>query len=944
MNAYARGVCLLFLAVVAPMAARAYTVITTSTGAPIKWPAPKESVLLNASAGPSGADAALQSALNTWSAVPGSTFRFCYAGASTISNATYDGNNVCSFSYLGTDGTVARNSTIYYTSTGQLLDSDIVFNTCYSWSATGAAGKFDVQNVATHELGHALSLADLYGAGDAEKTMYGYVNTGETKKQTLDPDDVAGIAHLYPLLPAVTLGLTGSPMAEAGGVAIVTATLSAAAPQAVTVTLSFSGTATLTGDYTPSTTSIVIPAGSLSGSTALTAAQDTLQEGDESVVVDIGSVSNGTENVTQQVAATISDDDYVPTIITQPVPQTVPVAGTATFAVGIAAGGPSVFYQWRFNGEPIGGATNGVCTLVNVQATQAGQYSVRITNAYGTATSMSALLTVENALDHYAWSAVSTTQTIGIPFNVSVSARDVYDNLLTSCTNRLVISGAGNHGPVSLQLESSAALAAGQWTGSIRVSTADSAVRLAANDGNGHASQSQPFEVSTGPVDHFAWAPIPPQHAAAPFPVSLTAQDAGNNTVTGYTGVVALTGLQRNPTNTSNILGDLPTPLFSSGSYTLGYSFTPADNITVTHLRHYFGTKVSIWTDTGVCLATQNVSSVPGTWTETPLSTPVHLTAGIRYRVGVFTSGGSYFRMDGATAFSHGVIHQSLNASGDACPASADSARWWFVDLRFNLDSDKRVAIAPASAGTFVSGVWTGMVTVQEAVTNLCLAADDGAGHTGTSSMFNIEPDDIPPTLNNIMATPALAKSGTEVTLTFTASEPLSAATVAVNTHAASFVNRSGDTYTYRYTILDSDANGAATIAITGTDLAGNPGSASSTTALSVNNIAPMGTPDMWLIQNGLTSDAPATEEMKDTDGDGMTAWQEYVAGTQPTNSASVFRCVIALSNGTSRVTWSPDLGTSRVYTVEGRTSLAEGAWGVTNAESRFFRVRVALP
>src|SRR5439155_1328897 len=59
--------------------------------------------------------------------------------------------------------------------------------------------------------------------------------------------------------PTITLGITGSPMAEAGGVATVTATLSGPSAQSVTVDLTFSGTATLTTDYIRSGTSIVIP-------------------------------------------------------------------------------------------------------------------------------------------------------------------------------------------------------------------------------------------------------------------------------------------------------------------------------------------------------------------------------------------------------------------------------------------------------------------------------------------------------------------------------------------------------------------------------------------------------------------------------------------------------------------------------------------------------------
>src|SRR5207247_1392105 len=52
--------------------------------------------------------------------------------------------------------------------------------------------------------------------------------------------------------PTVTLSLSGSPMAEAGGVGTVTATLSTPSSFPVTVNLPFSGSATLTSDYTRS--------------------------------------------------------------------------------------------------------------------------------------------------------------------------------------------------------------------------------------------------------------------------------------------------------------------------------------------------------------------------------------------------------------------------------------------------------------------------------------------------------------------------------------------------------------------------------------------------------------------------------------------------------------------------------------------------------------------
>jgi autotransporter-associated beta strand protein len=139
-------------------------------------------------------------------------------------------------------------------------------------------------------------------------------NDNGTSDHFLGIDDVvvSSIAA-GPPPPSVTLGVTGSPLAEAGGTATVTATLSAAHTLPVTVNLAYTGTATLTTDYTPSANSIGIAAGNTTGSVTLTAVQDSVYENpNETIVVDIASVANGTESGTQTVTATITDDDAAP--------------------------------------------------------------------------------------------------------------------------------------------------------------------------------------------------------------------------------------------------------------------------------------------------------------------------------------------------------------------------------------------------------------------------------------------------------------------------------------------------------------------------------------------------------------------------------------------------------------------------------------------------------
>ncbi len=199
------AICLCLLGLVAWVGARpvaAYKVQTTYGGKDIKWESPRAVFQADPAGGPPGAAAALQAALGTWTAVPTSAFVFSYGGEQAGTCGLMDQVNRFCFSPSADDGTVAENTFWYNTLTGFLIDSDIRFNTTYAFSTDAAPDAYDLQNVATHELGHSLSLSDLYGAENVWKTMYGYVSVGETQKRTLHPDDMDGISYLYPAAAA----------------------------------------------------------------------------------------------------------------------------------------------------------------------------------------------------------------------------------------------------------------------------------------------------------------------------------------------------------------------------------------------------------------------------------------------------------------------------------------------------------------------------------------------------------------------------------------------------------------------------------------------------------------------------------------------------------------------------------------------------------------------
>ncbi len=69
--------------------------------------------------------------------------------------------------------------------------------------------------------------------------------------------------------------------------------------------------------------------------------------------------------------------------------------GQSAFFNVVSDGSPPLNYQWYFNtNTPLGGATNASLALSNLQLTNAGNYSVIVTNLYGADTSAVAQLTV----------------------------------------------------------------------------------------------------------------------------------------------------------------------------------------------------------------------------------------------------------------------------------------------------------------------------------------------------------------------------------------------------------------------------------------------------------------------------------------------------------------------------------------------------------------------
>ena len=104
-------------------------------------------------------------------------------------------------------------------------------------------------------------------------------------------------------------------------------------------------------------------------------------------------VANDYGSVTSSVAV-LTITNLLPEISWPPQSQIVAAGSNASFIVRTGIGTPPFDYQWRFNGASISGAKASSYTITNAQPTNAGSYTVVITNVAGAVTSDVAVLTV----------------------------------------------------------------------------------------------------------------------------------------------------------------------------------------------------------------------------------------------------------------------------------------------------------------------------------------------------------------------------------------------------------------------------------------------------------------------------------------------------------------------------------------------------------------------
>ena len=115
-------------------------------------------------------------------------------GGTGANSGVYDSYVLAEFRALGGSLRTAVGVQWAWTSGGKIVHTDAAYNTNYAFSLTGAPNTYDLQSVASHEMGHGYGLGHSSTVSSAAcLTLYPYATLGATHGRTLGDGDIHSI-------------------------------------------------------------------------------------------------------------------------------------------------------------------------------------------------------------------------------------------------------------------------------------------------------------------------------------------------------------------------------------------------------------------------------------------------------------------------------------------------------------------------------------------------------------------------------------------------------------------------------------------------------------------------------------------------------------------------------------------------------------------------------
>lgn len=180
------------------------------SGSELRWPDPANIAIVIAPGGsddlgPRGHEAAIRNAIDAWNGAAGQLARIV-EDASEASRARADWQasdlHLCFFDesdqtgYFPPGSGAVAITPIWFFQSGSISDADVIFNgRDFRFTTNGEPGRFDLQDVTTHELGHFLGLDH---SGWAGSSMYPFVDPEVLLHRSLSWDEVSALRDAYP--------------------------------------------------------------------------------------------------------------------------------------------------------------------------------------------------------------------------------------------------------------------------------------------------------------------------------------------------------------------------------------------------------------------------------------------------------------------------------------------------------------------------------------------------------------------------------------------------------------------------------------------------------------------------------------------------------------------------------------------------------------------------